>query len=635
MAVIDLKQFYPTFFAESFAGLDAMEGELLRLEADNDALDAVHAIFRAAHSIKGASGSFGFGDIADFTHALEGFLDAMRNGERAATPDIIDLLLQCVDCLRGMLKRAQAGENPADACARQLSTRLHTARPTAPAPAAAVSRARVARRTIKVRLAPRAHFFRSGNDPLRLFRALAGLGALSAQADVRALPALEGMDPEQSYLSWTLRLETDAPRKEVEEVFEWIDGDADLAIEEDAVVTGSGSSSEAATQAYSSLQVSTDKVDQLVNLVGELVITQTMLKQAAATFEVASAQRLHEGLAQLDRYMRELQDSVMAIRMLPVSFMFSRFARLTRDVAQQLGKKVSLKISGETSELDKTVIERMIDPLTHLVRNCLDHGIEAPTERRALGKPETGTLGLHAEHKGGHIVIRVTDDGRGIDRTRVRAKAIERGLIKEAEVLSERDMDELIFLPGFSTAETVSSVSGRGVGMDVVRRNVVGLGGSIDIESTPGVGTTFVIRLPLTLAILDGMTVALGAERFVIPLTFIVETLQLTPDLTRTVGSHARVVDVRGEYIPLVSLGAILRLPRDHADDGGMVVLLEAEGRKIALGVDVVLGQDQVVIKSLEANYRRVTHVAGATIMGDGRVALILDANSLVRLVQN
>jgi two-component system chemotaxis sensor kinase CheA len=385
----------------------------------------------------------------------------------------------------------------------------------------------------------------------------------------------------------------------------------------------------------SSIRVSVEKVDQLINLVGELVITQAMLAQTSSQLEAANFGRLAQGLTQLERNTRDLQEAVMSIRMLPIAFVFSRFPRLVHDLASKLGKSVDLKTVGEGTELDKGVIEKIADPLNHLVRNSLDHGIELPEVRRAAGKSETGTITLRAFHQGGSIVIEIVDDGGGLHRERILSKARSRGM-QVSDDMSDQDVWQLIFEPGFSTAEVVSDVSGRGVGMDVVKRNIQAAGGRVELSSVTGQGTRISIRLPLTLAILDGMSIAVGEEMFILPLSFVVESLQPKTADIRTVQGAAQVIHVRGEHLPVIALSELFGI--ESAADGlerGIIVILEAEGGKVALFVDELVGQHQVVIKSLETNYRKVAYVSGATIMGDGRVALILDVAALVRVASS
>ncbi|HET7776222.1 MAG TPA: chemotaxis protein CheW, partial [Azospira sp.] len=383
-----------------------------------------------------------------------------------------------------------------------------------------------------------------------------------------------------------------------------------------------------------SIRVGVEKVDQLINLVGELVITQAMLLATAHEMQEAAPERLLNGLTQLERNSRDLQEAVMSIRMLPISFVFSRFPRVVRDLSSKLGKQVELKMSGETTELDKGLIEKITDPLTHLIRNSLDHGIESPEKRIAAGKSPGGTITLKAAHQGGNIVIEVGDDGAGLNRQKILSKAREKGLAA-SDQMSDQDVWALIFEPGFSTADQVTDVSGRGVGMDVVRRNIQALGGRIEIESMTGIGTRMTVRLPLTLAILDGMSVSVGDEIYIIPLSYVVESLQPKPTDIKTVSNQGRVIQVRGEYLPVVVLHEVFEAePLVREFHQGIMVVLNSDGAKAALFVDALVGQHQVVIKSLEQNYRKVRGVSGATIMGDGRVALILDTSALVSMAK-
>jgi two-component system chemotaxis sensor kinase CheA len=515
------------------------------------------------------------------------------------------------------------------------------------------------KRRIRISFRPHPKIFFSGNDPLRLFRALAELGEFEANADLDGLPDLKHFDPECCYLTWILDLRTDASREQVLDTFEWVKDECKLDYEEldapaaidpalrpqrrksdrrqqERRVSGRRTTDpEAQDQFATSIHVSTEKIDKLVNLVGELVINRTILRDLAENFSINRLEQLTAALAQLERNTRDLQESVMAVRMLPVSFVFGRFTRLVRDFCQSSGKRVDLQISGEQSELDKTVIEKLVDPLTHLVRNALDHGVEMPEVRRGAGKPEIATLALHARHKGGSIEILVRDDGQGLNFDKIRAGAIERGLIAADSESSEAALTEVIFSPGFSTSESVSDLSGRGVGLDVVRRNLASLGGNVEIVTRRGEGTTFVLRLPLTLAILDGMSVGVGHETYIIPLSFIIECIQPQPGQARSISGRGAVFEVRGEYVPFIELGRLLSTGGAAGVDSGIVVVLEAEGKKVAMLVDSLLSQDQVVIKSLEANYRKVPYIAGAMIMGEGRVVLILDVNALVRSVRD
>ncbi len=663
---IDLARFHSTFLAESLSGLDAMEADLLALERGSRDPEMLQAIFRTVHSIKGGSGSLGFDAIADFSHHLETMLDDLRNGNIEPTRDIIELLLRSVDAQRNLLGEVQSGIGVDMVPIEQLKNEIIQLQSTPrikPVPNGTQAPGQI--NTFHITFAPHRGFFLSGNDPLRILRELATLGKLDATCDSDELPALMDIDPEASYLKWNCRLETVHTIEAVREVFAWVTDDCDLAIQivpalnELPTITETQSmkstsldrrnderglgrrasdrvtmdlaASDTAPHRPHTLQVTAEKIDGLVNLVGELVITQTMLKQNIDHFDEDRLAQLQATVALLERNTRELQQAVLAIRMLPVSFVFGRFHRMVRDIGMALGKKIELKISGENSELDKSVIEKLFDPLTHLVRNALDHGLETPDDRVRAGKSEVGTLSLHAQHRGGHIEIQVRDDGRGLDPEKIAAKARALGLISDTEVLDPAKAQQIIFMSGFSTADRVSDLSGRGVGLDVVRENISSLGGRVEVASSPGKGSTFLIRLPLTLAIVEGMFVQVGLDTFVLPLAFITECMQSSEQAIKRIAGEGSVVEVRGEYLPIVELRRICNIAGGVEANKGVFVLMEADSKRVALLVDALIGQDQVVIKSLETNYRKVDHLAGATILGDGRVALILDANSIVR----
>ncbi len=650
---IDMSQFLQTFYEESFEGLDVMESELLNLDAGAADTEVVNTIFRAAHSIKGGSATFGLDNVATFTHVLETLLDEMRDGKRQVTPEAVNLLLQSVDCLRGMLSSNRDDEafdqQNADHLRQQLEALLGTSDAT-PTPAAepAAEAGASASCGWHIIFRPHEHLFLTGNDPVRILRELESLGELVTHVDCSKLPDFSGMDPEKSYLGWEMDLKSDVDRLVVEEVFAWTDGDCDLEItpivdrrqgdrragedrrQGDRRASGTSGADTA------SIRVGIDKVDSVINLVGELVITQSMLSTLGEGFDMSKIHQLAEGLSQLERNTRELQEQVMRMRMLPISFTFSRIPRMVHDLSQKLGKKVELKLSGEQTELDKTVIEKIGDPLVHLVRNSLDHGLETPQERIAAGKPEVGTLWLSAYHKGGNIIIEVKDDGHGLNADRILAKAIERELVAPDAQLTPEQINELILLPGFSTAQEVSDVSGRGVGMDVVRRNIQSLGGSIEISSQPGAGSTFTVRLPLTLAILDGQSVAVGEEVYIVPLVSIIESIQIKPEMINRVAGKGETFKLRDEYVPIIRLYEVFGTNARATElVDGLLVVVEGDGHKIGLFVDDLLGQQQVVIKSLETNYQRVDGISGATILGDGAVALILDVPSLIRLANH
>lgn len=638
---IDLRRFHPTFFEESLEGIAAMEAELLDIErllrrSGNGAaaeLDAerLNSIFRAAHSIKGGSGTFGFAQVAEFAHVLESLLDEIRSGRRAIDVEVVGLLLRAVDCLRAILQAARDdGALPPEAEA--LHAELARAQ-TSGRPASAAAEPVVAGGSgWQIDFRPSERFFHTGNDPLRVLRALGELGQLIVRPDVSRLPAWGELEPELCYLGWAVTLQKPMPRTAVDEVFAWVVGDCDLSIEAVSTAVPSESGAKTEDKGASSIRVATAKVDALVDIVGELVITQTMLTQLVEEFTPERLARLRAGVAQLERHTRDLQDAVLGIRMLPIGFVFSRFPRLARDVSSMLGKHVELEISGERTELDKAIIERISDPLVHLVRNSIDHGIEPPDERVRAGKPPYGTIRLDAYHKAGNVVIEVTDDGRGLDRERILEKARSCGLIGADVQLEAAQIDEFIFMPGFSTAESVNDLSGRGVGLDVVRNNIRTLGGGVEVVSTAAKGTRFIIRLPLTLAIVDGMSLQVGSEVYILPLAWIAETLRLQPDRVNQPAGGPEIVTVRDEYLPLLRLERLFNVQaRAQNLSDGIVVVVEADGKRVGLFVDELLGQQQVVLKSLEPHCARLEGISAATILGDGTVALILDAGSLVR----
>ena len=672
---VDLTQFHDAFFEESFEALDAMEAALLKLDIGSPEPELINTIFRVAHSIKGGSATFGFSEIASFTHSLETLLDELRSGTMPVSVALSDLLLKSVDVLRAMLRAVQA-KQPIDAQrVSDLQFDLEVAiakknEPPAvaavPAPAGAAAPEAPAPQSPRWRIHfhPYRELLARGNDPLRMLRELAALGELAVRADTQMLPPLAAVNPQDCYLAWSLELPGEVAEDAIRQVFEWAEGDCDLKIARvpaQPEPTAAAPADETAAPAAAvipvalaavpradapakaegsvsglgdsgSIRVSVEKIDELMNTVGELVITQAMLSQLGSHFDGPEAEKLRAGLGQLERNMRELQESVMRVRMLPISFVFSRFPRMVRDLAQRLGKQIELKLTGEQTELDKTVLEKIGDPLVHLVRNSIDHGIESPATRIAAGKSAEGTVHLDACHRGGNIAVEVSDDGGGLDKDRILAKARARGLVGPNDSLTETEIHELIFVPGFSTADKTTDLSGRGVGMDVVRRNVKELGGKIDVKSEPGRGSRFTITLPLTLAIVDGQSVAVGTETYIVPLISIVESMQLKASGVTRLSGHSEVLSFRGDYLPIVRLHDLFGVePRSRALHEGLVVVAEGDGRRVGLFVDDLLGQQQVVIKSLEANYGHIEGVSGATILGDGSVALILDVPGLIR----
>ncbi|WP_448100769.1 chemotaxis protein CheA [Luteibacter jiangsuensis] len=650
MSKVDLAQFHKAFHEESLDGLDAMEQALLALDEGADDPELINVVFRAAHSIKGGAATFGFTDVAAFTHVAENLMDEVRSGRRPMEKAVVELLLRSGDTVRDMLALSMAGQPAATAESQALLAELSAmvSGGTAAVPAAAKAAAPVeAIEGWDIAFRPFDYLLKTGNDPARMFRELGALGPLRAECDAGKLPALADMDASASYLGWTLHLDAGAKRAAVEGVFDWVDGDCDLTLTPRvaAPVAAAPAAAPAAPSApravrevaanseASSVRVGIEKIDTLINLVGELVITQSMLSQFHDGVDASQLEMLRHGLAQLGRHTRELQESVMSIRMLPISTVFNRFPRLVRDLAQKLDKKVVLDLRGETTELDKTVLEKIGDPLVHLVRNAIDHGLEVPAKRLAAGKSDTGTLRMEAFHRGGSIVVEVADDGAGLNRDAIVAKAVQRGIIASGEGMSDDAVADLIFEAGFSTAAATTDLSGRGVGMDVVRRNVMDLGGTVGIRSTQGSGTTFTITLPLTLAIIDGLTAAVGEEAYIVPLVSIVESVQVKPDAVRSVAGGGELFRFRDQWLPIVRLFDVFGCEgRRRSIDEGIVIVVEGEGTRIGLFVDELIGQQQAVVKSLEANYRRVAGISGATILADGSVALIADVTGLVRM---
>ncbi len=685
-ADFDLTQFYQIFFEEAGENLDQMEQMLLNLDLANTDDEQLNGIFRCAHSIKGGAATFGFADVAELTHQMESLLDKLRRHELKLIPPMVDALLESADSSRSLLARHQAGgEGEAvntSALVKRISTlasgALPAAAPTpAPAPAPAVVVAPVApavprtpgARSLVIHIGP-LDKPEQADAVKELFRDIPGLGTVtnlpSESADTRIFAVettssnddlldlfifhvskdvvlIRDLDAEAALTAADaaalepVAVVSVAPTASVEEEYGFFVGSpghpgdqpaaAPAAVAAKAEAKASGQTPLEAT----TIRVDIKKVDQLINLVGELVITQAMLAQNSQGLEPAMHQQLFAGLADLDRNTRDLQESVMSIRMIPMSIVFSRFPRMLRDLANRLNKKVDFVTQGESTELDKGLVEKITDPLTHLVRNSCDHGIEMPEERRAAGKSENGTITLSAAHQGGSIVIEVRDDGKGMSREKILRKARERGL-DVSDSMTDGEVWQLIFAPGFSTADVVTDVSGRGVGMDVVKRNIASLNGTVDIESVEGLGMKVSVRLPLTLAIMDGMSVSVGDEVYILPLSSVVESFQVNDESVSTVAQGSQLVKVREEYMPVIALEKIFQVPIADAEKANnIMVVVESEGSRVALLVNELLGQHQVVVKNLESNYRKVSNVSGATIMGDGKVALILDIGALVR----
>ena len=679
---IDLTQFYQIFFEETAEHLAAMESLLLGLDVSNPSMDDLNAIFRAAHSIKGGAGTFGFNDMAEVTHTLESLLDKLRKREMALADEMVSAFLEAGDVI-SMQLAAHRGEGEADAGAvramHEKLERLASAAQPAPASPSAGERnallpggrtsspeqdegfldelpdASASAPTLPGEKPPEEPpdpgygFFEAAEGPLRPpsrggtpdTRPSGGLGAGSGAPTGGVNSASSLLDSRLPTLGVPLAGEAQLSKPATATVAAPVAPQHDTGRHAgEAPASGpecapfgrraTDNKQEAQQAEATSIRVSVEKVDQLVNLMGELVITRAMLAQSALQVNGADNENLQSNLHQLERNTRDLQEAVMSIRMMPVSFVFSRFPRMVHDLAAKLNKQVEIKMLGENTELDKGLIEKISDPLTHLVRNSLDHGIEAPEKRTAAGKPPCGTITLKASHQGGNVVIEVSDDGAGLNRSKLLSKAKQSGLLLRDE-MSDQDVWALIMEPGFSTAEVVTDVSGRGVGMDVVKRNIAGLGGRVELDSVEGLGTRVIIRLPLTLAIMDGFSVSVGHETYIVPLNAIVESLPGSAADIKRAGGGGLLLRVRGEYLPVVALHQVFGIEAGIKEpERGILVLLEAEGRKIALLVDELTGQHQVVLKNLESNFRKVPYVSGATIMGDGRVALILDVAALV-----
>lgn len=598
---IDLASFHGVFFEEAFENLASLEQSLLDAQFDSLDQQQLNAIFRAAHSVKGGAATFGFNEITAVAHELKTLLDRVRCGELALSRPMVDVFLRATDVTRDMLHQRQSGTTMVidDAPIMQELRQLTTGAPLTPpfqhfsdsaegdSKSAASLSSEMPDRSSAVAIAEGSFglFDDSAGAPSAPGSASSGRSASSASPKPRPL---------------------------------------------DRTVDAAGQNVKPASQDAQTLRVAVDKVDQLLNLVGELVITQAMLTQRVQRLDPGKHQGFVSGIGDLERSTRNLQEAVMSIRMIPMSFVFNRYPRMVRDLASKLGKQVQLVTNGEATELDKGLVEKITDPLNHLIRNAIDHGIESPDLRIASGKPALGTIRLSASHQGGSIVIEVGDDGAGLDRDRILAKARERGLDLPS-AMSDADVWQLIFAPGFSTADAVTEVSGRGVGMDVVKRNIASLGGSVDLLSEPGHGSRIIVRLPLTLAIMDGMSVDVGGETYILPLASVVESLPADRERIAQIADAGHVVKIRDEFLPVLSLASMFKVPAKHHIGTRILVVVESELIRTAVLVDELVAQHQVVVKNLESHYRKVPGASGATILGDGRVALILDVAELAR----
>jgi two-component system chemotaxis sensor kinase CheA len=701
-----------TFFDECDEALQQIEAGLTEIREGNSSDDAINAVFRAVHSVKGGAGIFGFEALVEFAHVGETVLDALRRGSLTATPDILDVLLTASDVLSDLVQMSRAGSPIAPGfggeCRAALEQIIVPDRAGAgaaeddnsPAPADfdgidftpvrvdmdAPSDETDGMRCYAITFRPKSEMLKKANEPLFILRELRKLGELDLVAQTDLLPTLTELEPDHPYIWWTGTLRTSATRAQIDEVFEFVIGDCELEITEtspapapasvtetteapapapqeqeitaapsppsssappeNAVPPGSVSEAGEATSTSRSpkakssattTRIELERIDRVVNMVGELVISQAMLGQIVQELPEGISGRLTQILEEVVLNTRELKDSVMSMRAQPVGAVFQRMPRLVRELSTKTHKKVRLEMLGETTEVDRSIIERLGDPLTHIIRNSVDHGIESPADRLAAGKSEEGTIRLSAEHRGGRIVIEIKDDGAGINSERVLKKAKEKGLVKPDAAPSEDEISNLIMLPGFSTAETVSDISGRGVGMDVVRSNIQEIGGRISLKSERGRGMTIQLALPLTLAVMDGMLIKVGQQTFVMPLSSIVECLRpARSEISNLIGTNG-MLQLRGEFVQIILLSDLLDISTSsNGSNESVVIITDAgEGSRFGLVVDELLGHQQVVIKSIEESYGSVPGIAAATILGNGRVAFILDVEKLSDLAAN
>jgi len=682
MSIVISDDFRESFYQECEDLLEAMNDGFRLMADEQHEIETVHAVFRAVHSIKGGAGAFGLDALVEFAHHFETALDKLRSGKLDLDDEVLALFQRCGDHLADLVAAARDNAPMDDTVGTQLNAELneligtpsleetfdtHDFQPMGFDLDEVLTSSSSGR--YQIIFEPWAELFRSGNEPALLFRSLSRIGALTINLDTTALPPFAELDFSKAYLVWTLNLESDEPIDVIFDAFEFVEGMCRLEIVEtdspgavveeadappvslmdvlltsnEAVKTSARPAERSSTgtarpepvnrNSSATIRVDLERVDKLINLVGELVIKEAMLSQSITKIALPSENEVSVGLESLKQLVGEIQEGVMAIRAQPVKPMFQRMSRIVREAGIATGKRVRLVTQGEHTEVDKTVIERLVDPLTHMIRNAVDHGLEDPETRRNAGKPEEGTVILSAAHRSGRVMIDISDDGAGINRARVRKIAEEKGLVSADADLSPVEIDNLLFLPGFSSKEEVSALSGRGVGLDVARSEVQSLGGRVSITSHPGEGTTFSISLPLTLAVLEGMVIEVAGQTMVVPITAIQETLQPKTAEIHPVGHDGRVVVNRDRLVPIVDLGEIFGFrPAPEVLDNHVLLLVETDSnRHCALIVDGIQDQRQVVIKSLESNYGHVNGVAAATILGDGRIALIIDPDGIIR----
>lgn len=683
-----------TYRQEAEELLDDIEETVLDLEQNPDDKEIINRLFRAMHTIKGSGAMFGFDDIADFTHHIETALDKVRQGSVRVNKELINLILASRDQIISMLQAADSGIPVDKALSEQIISSLKALLPDSgdkesllskDAPGSpAVDNSEGKEITYRIRFRPDSGIFAAGMDPSLLIDELRDLGECTVVAQTEDIPVIDELNPEQCYIFWDIVLTTNRGIDAIKDVFIFVDDESEIKIDEiasdvdvedihkrlgeiliergdvtadminealgaqkqigellvEAGVVTQGRVESALTEQQvikkrkfaarvASVRVPADRLDNLINLVGEIVITQARLTQVSANIDRVE---LAGPVEEIERLSGELRDCVLDIRMLPIGTTFSKFKRLVRDLSAELGKDIVLVTEGAETELDKTVIERLDDPLVHLIRNSIDHGIELPEERRVANKPKSGTIRLSAAHKGANVVITVEDDGKGLDAEAIKSKAVERGLIEQGAEMSESEIFNLIFAPGFSMSERVTSVSGRGVGMDVVKREIDALRGSIEITSKKGSGSAITLALPLTLAIIDGLLVEAGEDRFVLPLSVVEECVELTKtDIANAHGRH--MIPVRDELIPYVRLSEIFAMSGNKPSIE-QIAIVHVDDHRIGIVVDRVIGEHQTVIKSLGKMYKDAEGISGATIMGDGRVALIVDVPKIIRCAE-
>ena len=654
---IELSQFHGMFFEECSEAIEQIESGLLELETGDTDLSVVNNIFRAAHSIKGSAGTFGFNIISEFTHDIESVFDEMRDSRREVSKDLVTMLFEGVDYLKELIRCCKEDQKVDDKAIAQFREKLLSflAADSAPSEDAGKKGNDAADQAAtcgwRISFHPHEDIFDNDGDPLRTLQALHDLGDVTIDAVFPKLPRFAKFDPKKCHVGWEIVLNAEVSQEQVEEIFAWDDCDLEITAKEAGKVSASDPSTHqgkndskrqkaddkgGANQELTTIRVDITKLDELLDLVGELVITQSMLLRECDTLIRERTEDFSQSLERLGRNIDDLRAQVMKIRMLPVDFAFQRLPRMVRDVAESLGKTVKLSLLGRSTALDKTVLEKISDPLVHLVRNALSHGIETPEQRRASGKDETGVLAIHAYHQGGNVVIKIADDGAGLDTDKILNIAKEKNLVEKTDALTTSEIKEMIFLPGFSTAKAVDDLSGRGVGMDVAKRNINDLGGVIEIESEQQKGTTFILRLPLTLAILEGQLVRVERQTYIFPLLSIVESVHIARQQTKMVAGKIEFFQYKNEYIPVIRLHRIFNFDSEATScEDGFLVIFDTGNARAALYAEEVIGQQSILIKSLKKNFRQIQGLSGASILGDGSVALIIDPPGLLQCYSN